>query len=245
MAGRLSTGGAFPERDCRRSLVVNVPCVYVNVEPAQAMREDVETAMRAILGALASWAADELGDGSLDEEWPGILAKHGPAGALGEALARWFEVDAKPLLFVDEIDSLVGDTLLSALRLSAERGVVRRAGRTRLPHPFQRGAGRDRRGQRLQRVILFLKNRKDVSHDIVLVVRLSRVSTVQRLGHTAVFQKHMKTKNAKAWDAWDRGDVHGFLTEVLERLYTMRNQVFHGGATYRRGEGERANQRRR
>ena len=31
-------------------------CVYVNVEPAQAMREDVETAMRAILGELASWA---------------------------------------------------------------------------------------------------------------------------------------------------------------------------------------------
>ena len=44
-------------------------------------------------------------------------------------------------------------------------------------------------------------------------------------------------KNAKAWRAWDRGDVHGFLTEVLERLYTMRNQVFHGGTTYRGGKG--------
>ena len=101
-------------------------CVYVNVEPAQAMREDVETAMRAILGALASWARTTLGDGFLDEEWPGILAKHGPAGALGEALARWSEADAKPLvLFVDEIDSLVGDTLLSVLR-QLRAGYVRR-----------------------------------------------------------------------------------------------------------------------
>lgn len=44
-------------------------------------------------------------------------------------------------------------------------------------------------------------------------------------------------KNAKAWRSCDRGDVHGFLTEVLERLYTMRNQIFHGGATYRGGKG--------
>ena len=92
-------------------------CVYVNVEPAQAMCEDVEPAMRAILGELASRARTSLGDRFLDEEWPGILSKHGPAGALGEALARWSEADAKPLvLLVDEIDSLVGDTLLSVLR---------------------------------------------------------------------------------------------------------------------------------
>ena len=90
------------------------------------MREDVEAAMRAILGALGSWARTTLGDGFLDEEWPGILAKHGPAGALGEALARWSEADARPLvLFVDEIDSLVGDTLLSVLR-QLRAGYVRR-----------------------------------------------------------------------------------------------------------------------
>ena len=101
-------------------------CVYVNVEPAQAMREDVEAAMRAILGALASWARATLNDGFLDEVWPGILAKHGPAGALGEALTRWSEADAKPLvLLVDEIDALVGDTLLSVLR-QLRAGYVRR-----------------------------------------------------------------------------------------------------------------------
>ena len=142
-------------------------CVYVNVEPAQAMREDVETAMRAILGALASWARTTLGDGFLDEAWPGILAKHGPAGALGEALARWSEADAKPLvLLVDEIDALVGDTLLSVLR-QLRAGYVRRpAGfpqsvvlcgvRDVRDYRIRSGAekaveGGDCRGQRLQR----------------------------------------------------------------------------------------------
>ena len=58
-----------------------------------------------------------MSDGFLDEAWPGILAKHGPAGALGEALARWSEAGPKPLvLLVDEIDALIGDTLLSVLR---------------------------------------------------------------------------------------------------------------------------------
>ena len=53
------------------------------------------------------------------------------------------------------------------------------------------------------------------------------------VGSTADFRQ----KNAEAWRNWDRGDVHGFLTEVLERLYTLRNQVFHGGFTYRGGKG--------
>ena len=62
----------------------------------------------------------------LDEAWPDILARHGPAGALGEALSRWSEADAKPLvLLVDEIDALVGDTLLSVLR-QLRAGYVRR-----------------------------------------------------------------------------------------------------------------------
>ena len=101
-------------------------CVYVNVEAGQAMREDVEPAMRAILGALASWARTTLNDDFLDEAWPGLLAKLGPAGALGEALTRWSEADPKPLvLLVDEIDALIGDTLLTVLR-QLRAGYVRR-----------------------------------------------------------------------------------------------------------------------
>ena len=37
-------------------------CVYANVEAAQAMREDTEKAMRAILDELASWGRSTLGD---------------------------------------------------------------------------------------------------------------------------------------------------------------------------------------
>ena len=87
---------------------------------------DVEQVMRTILGELASWARSTLDDAFLDEVWPGILAKYGPHGALREALTRWSEAEAKPLvLLIDEIDSLIGDSLLSVLR-QLRAGYVRR-----------------------------------------------------------------------------------------------------------------------
>ena len=92
-------------------------CVYANVEAGQASRENVERAMRAILGELARRARTALGDESLAGIWPGVLDTFGPDGALQELLARWAESDARPLvLLIDEIDALVGDTLLSVLR---------------------------------------------------------------------------------------------------------------------------------
>ena len=91
-------------------------CVYVNIEGAQTAREDVGRAMRAILSRLAS-RARLLGDEFLDNVWPDILATSGPDDALGEALTRWSTADSKPLvLLIDEIDALVGDTLISVLR---------------------------------------------------------------------------------------------------------------------------------
>ena len=101
-------------------------CVYVNIEGGQAAREDVEQVMRTILGELASWARSTLGDEFLDEIWPDILAKYGPHGALREALTRWTEANSKPLvLLIDEIDALIGDSLLSVLR-QLRAGYVRR-----------------------------------------------------------------------------------------------------------------------
>ena len=91
-------------------------CVYVNVEGAQALREDVERAMQLILGDLASWARLTLGDEFLADHWSGLLAEFG-AGALREALTRWAAASPKPLvLLIDEIDALIGDTLLAVLR---------------------------------------------------------------------------------------------------------------------------------
>ena len=102
-------------------------CVYVNVEGAQALRGDVEQAMQVILGELASWARSTLGDEFLNDTWSDILAKFG-AGALREALTRWSAAAPKPLvLLIDEIDALIGDSLLSVLR-QLRAGYVRRPG---------------------------------------------------------------------------------------------------------------------
>ena len=68
-----------------------------------------------------------MGDGFLDGVWFDILTEYGP-GAFGEALTRWAEATAKPLvLLIDEIDALLGDVLLSVLR-QLRAGYVRRPG---------------------------------------------------------------------------------------------------------------------
>ena len=104
-------------------------CVYVNVEAGQASREDTERAMRAILGELADRAFTALGDESLADIWPGMLAARGPDGALQGVLARWAQADPTPLvLLIDEIDALIGDTLLSVLRQLRARYDERPAG---------------------------------------------------------------------------------------------------------------------
>ena len=92
-------------------------CVYVNVEGGQAGREEVEQVMRTILGSLALRANLTLGDEFLLEVWSSILAEFGPHAALQVALTRWAQADPKPLvLLIDEIDALMGDSLLSVLR---------------------------------------------------------------------------------------------------------------------------------
>ena len=106
----------------------NYRCVYVNVEGGQAMREDVERAMQVIVGDLASWARVTIGDEFLTENWSGIFDQF-RVGALREALTRWAQAAPKPLvLLIDEIDSLIGDTLLSVLRQLRAGYVLRPAG---------------------------------------------------------------------------------------------------------------------
>ena len=92
-------------------------CVYVNVEPGQAMRGDVGRAMPALLDALARQVRQTFGDDSLDEMSRHALDRAGPGGALGRVLGEWCEADPRPVvLLIDEIDALVGDTLISVLR---------------------------------------------------------------------------------------------------------------------------------
>ena len=108
----------------------NYRCVYANVEAGQAGREDTERSMRAILGHLALSARVTLQDEFVDGIWFDILNRFGPDGALTEILSRWAQAAPRPLvLFIDEIDTLVGDTLLSVLRQL-------RAGYTLRPEAF-------------------------------------------------------------------------------------------------------------
>ena len=91
-------------------------CVDVNVEVGQVARDDTDRGLRAIFDRLAT-SALLLGDDYPDRVWPDILAKTGPEGALAGLLTRWCMANPVPLvLLIDEIDSLVGDTLLSVLR---------------------------------------------------------------------------------------------------------------------------------
>ena len=95
----------------------NYRCVYANVEIGQAAREDIREAMRAILDELALRAQLTLRDDFVDEIWFDIWTQAGPNSALRRVLSQWTQADPRPLvLLIDEIDALVGDTLLSVLR---------------------------------------------------------------------------------------------------------------------------------
>ena len=92
-------------------------CLYINVEIGQSAREDVGAAMQAILSQLASSAERILGERVVKDIWRTALEDAGPHGALQEVLTRWAATDEKPLvLMIDEIDALIGDTLLAVLR---------------------------------------------------------------------------------------------------------------------------------
>jgi|LGOV01.1.fsa_nt_gb hypothetical protein len=92
-------------------------CLYFNVEPAQAAREDVKGGMRAILNEIASSALYYLSNDFLKARWRQVLEESGEYAALGELLSLWANQNPLPLvILIDEIDSLVGDTLISVLR---------------------------------------------------------------------------------------------------------------------------------
>ena len=104
MADRLNSGGK-----CR--------CVYANFEAGQAAREDTGRAMRTLLGELGSRATEMLQDNFVAKTKSELLEEFGPDGALNELLVRWSASTPMPLVvLIDEIDSLVGDTLISVLR---------------------------------------------------------------------------------------------------------------------------------
>ncbi|MDA3790576.1 MAG: ATP-binding protein [Desulfobacula sp.] len=91
--------------------------LYINVEAAQAAREDVAAGMKAVLADFVSRAEDVLDDDFMDKVRHHVFKTKNEFSALYEVLTLWAASSSKPVvLIIDEIDSLVGDTLISVLR---------------------------------------------------------------------------------------------------------------------------------
>jgi len=92
-------------------------CIYANFEAGQAARHNIASGIAAVLSHLHDRVCSVLGADFLDFDERDILDSTDPNEALGAYLARLCEAAGKPVvLLIDEIDSLVGDTLISVLR---------------------------------------------------------------------------------------------------------------------------------
>ncbi|MEA1051181.1 AAA-like domain-containing protein [Lamprobacter modestohalophilus] len=91
--------------------------LYVNIEAAQSARERVEQGMAIICSALGRAARLYLGD-ARPADWCSAQGREIAAGdRLAALLEFWAGADPQPLvLLLDEVDTLVGDTLISLLR---------------------------------------------------------------------------------------------------------------------------------
>ncbi|HPB74235.1 MAG TPA: ATP-binding protein [Chromatiaceae bacterium] len=91
--------------------------VYANLEGAQAWREQVDPGMATVVTDIASWAHHWLGDARLPQLARQVLATTPSGSALGDFLSQWSATAPRPLvLLLDEVDALVGDTLIALLR---------------------------------------------------------------------------------------------------------------------------------
>ena len=92
-------------------------CVYASCEDASGVR-DLDTAVRGVLGAIASGAAEALGDESLREILLGAFAYCDPAdGGFEDALRRWSKQSGEErlVLLLDETDAPEVPVLVSLL----------------------------------------------------------------------------------------------------------------------------------
>ena len=95
----------------------NYRALYMNVEAAQAARDDSNRAIRIILSRLGHEASSGLGDSFPDERALEIFRSGETGDAITRILSEWCARDPRPVvLMVDEIDALIGDSLISVLR---------------------------------------------------------------------------------------------------------------------------------
>jgi len=92
-------------------------CAYSNIEAAQVARGDVSQGIPAICSIIAGDLTSYLKRKDL-EKWNASENRHSPPqDQLTKLLKQWTTTTDKPtVLFLDEIDALIGDTLVSVLR---------------------------------------------------------------------------------------------------------------------------------
>ncbi len=91
--------------------------LYANIEGAQAAKEDTLASAQAVLSRLADSAAVAFGLTALARKFAEVLAEQGPLDSLTIAFRLLAESLDRPLvLFIDEVDALVGNALISLLR---------------------------------------------------------------------------------------------------------------------------------
>lgn len=92
-------------------------CVYANIEAAQAVREDLAQGMWIVMNTIASAAHEQLDDSRLASWIADIRTQEPPGRSVLQLLKTWSAQTNLPVvLLLDEVDSLVGDTLISLLR---------------------------------------------------------------------------------------------------------------------------------
>ena len=92
-------------------------CLYVNVESAQMARENVAEAMRIIIQEMVQREGTILPQAVILANHAETVLQRSPTSALGLLLNIWASESRLPtVLLIDEIDALVGDSLVSVLR---------------------------------------------------------------------------------------------------------------------------------
>ncbi len=93
--------------------------LYVNVEGGLALRGDIDKSLPVIIQQFSTRVKEQLDETTgFFDAFESLKKENVSAGSLlATLLSRWSAQSVKPIaLFLDEIDSLVGDTLISVLR---------------------------------------------------------------------------------------------------------------------------------
>ena len=91
-------------------------CAYANIEIAQTAREEVN-GIPAICNAVSGALAKHLGRADMEQWFLSEGKSFQPQYQLFQLLSHWSVTTDKPtVLLLDEVDALVGDTLISLLR---------------------------------------------------------------------------------------------------------------------------------